>query len=187
MEEHQRRMLESITWKIWDALSPIKRNSHGIADAIHQADHNGLLYIAERITPKMKVLYWNPLETDNSKIGSPEFFETSLADAYVLDTCGCDLAHHKDLASAILHKVPLKLLEHGRVFQFITASDCGKEFDNPHFLRPDKEYSNRVDSLLTKPMSKRVEDLALIVRGKLGISELMESRLALMPYLFLRA
>tara|TARA_Y100000034_G_scaffold50223_1_gene61947 strand:- start:250 stop:903 length:654 start_codon:yes stop_codon:yes gene_type:complete len=148
-EKKKKELLKNIPFEVLKLLHRNlfeKRDWRGetnLIDMIENAEYNGLLYVAERINPNMKILcYENEINSefcsekeknlynfgknqDNKEnfieIGSGEFLEKYTADAYFIGICGCGDG-----------KVDTKeLLKYGQIFYIVGDIGCNGGFGYP--------------------------------------------------------
>jgi len=141
-EKEKIELLKNLPNKVVD-MANLRR--YNFADIVGNAENNGLLYMAERINPTMKLLKlptkdgvtkedgpnvftFEDKDYSNRKlkvtIGDDAFLKFFVADAYIGNNCGCFYGSFKRFKEDI----PFELLKYGHIFYTVTSIDCGRDF-----------------------------------------------------------
>ena len=172
-------------------LDSISMRTH-FSNFVDDAEFNGLLYIARRLTPEARTLgcpfrsYENKkitkdkITTDfkNSiKIGSDEFFEKKLlADAYFNNS-------PEPIWNKVDEEIPFQLLEYGHIFVLFNAKDILSSWHHS-FKQLNKDKDLNIKKIENMTMEQRIDILKKTYYKELPIGEHFYDRLHLMPILF---
>lgn len=196
--EERKQILKNIPISVLDMGCWVKEAVH-FSEYVDRAEETGLLYIAKRINPKIRLLQFLELPVDSGRfviknpqsphfgeraIEDPEFIEHgALADAYFGWECGCHVAQEETMRA----RIPFELLKYGHLFYVVRAYECGAPFQDlveslvvgEKQSLPEKE--KRVEEWWSKSMEEKVESLRCRLSKELKIPRGLERRLHIIP------
>lgn len=194
MSEVNKEILKNLDDRALDVLFAVRSQQHFV-DLVENAAHNGLLYVASHVGKNAVVLDCPNIKEDKvsgdkvsgksrigkevtAALGSNEFLEHFLAEAYIINGCGCtfEQAHRiEDAAERIAGQNFKKLLPFGQVFYFVNVTDCGKDFK-----KTLKHVEDDVDKFMNRPMEERTNILWYKITRNLP--DALRHRFHMLPY-----